>query len=154
MPATRKRCRGLWWPATEKNRTVKDKTTGADKEVVVQEKHTVPTLSPVAPDLIVSEGCPRTASWRGASCRQRFSPPAALNLAIGFAFQNLSPWRGQTSLAAHWSASWLIVAGMAVRYLADFGGMGLFAALRDRLMTLTYVVSVCVWSLRRHYSCR
>jgi O-antigen/teichoic acid export membrane protein len=69
---------------------------------------------------------------------------AALNLAIGFAFQTLSPWLGQPSLAAHWSAFWLIVAGMAFRYLADFGAMGLFTAHRDRLTTLTSVVSVCV----------
>jgi len=69
---------------------------------------------------------------------------AALSLAIGFAFQILSPWLGQPSLAAHWSAFWLIVAGMAFRYLADFGAMGLFTAHRDRLTTLTNVVSVCV----------
>jgi O-antigen/teichoic acid export membrane protein len=69
---------------------------------------------------------------------------AALCFAIGFAFQILSPWLGQPSLAAHWSAYWLIVAGMAVRYLADFGAMCLFTAHRDRITTLTNVVSVCV----------
>jgi O-antigen/teichoic acid export membrane protein len=69
---------------------------------------------------------------------------AALSLAIGFAFQILSPWLGQPSLAAHWSAFWLIVAGMALRYLADFGAMGLFTSHRDRLTSLTNVVSVCV----------
>jgi O-antigen/teichoic acid export membrane protein len=69
---------------------------------------------------------------------------AALSFAIGFTFQILSPWLGQPSLAAHWSAFWLIVAGMAVRYLADFGAMGLFTAHRDRITTLTNVVSVCV----------
>jgi O-antigen/teichoic acid export membrane protein len=69
---------------------------------------------------------------------------AALSFSIGFAFQILSPWLGQPSLAAHWSAFWLIVAGMAFRYLADFGAMGLFTAHRDRITTLTNVVSVCV----------
>ena len=69
---------------------------------------------------------------------------AALSVAIGFAFQLLSPWLGQPSLRAHWSAFWLIVAGLAFRYLADFGGLGLFTAHRDRLTTLTNVASVFV----------
>ena len=69
---------------------------------------------------------------------------AALSITIGFAFQILSPLLDQASLAGHWSAFWLIVAGMAFRYLADFGGMGLFTAHRDRLTMLTNVVSVCV----------
>jgi hypothetical protein len=69
---------------------------------------------------------------------------AALSLAIGFAFQILSPWLGLPSLAAHWSAFWLLVAGTAFRYLADFGAMGLFTAHRDRLTSLTNVVSLCV----------
>jgi O-antigen/teichoic acid export membrane protein len=69
---------------------------------------------------------------------------AALSLAIGYAFQILLPWLGQPSLAAHWSAFWLIVAGMAFRYLADFGAMALFTAHSDRLTTLTNVVLVCV----------
>jgi O-antigen/teichoic acid export membrane protein len=69
---------------------------------------------------------------------------AALSLSVGFSFQILSPWLGLPSLAAHWSAFWLIVAGMALRYLADFGAMGLFTSHRDRLTSLTNVVSVCV----------
>jgi O-antigen/teichoic acid export membrane protein len=69
---------------------------------------------------------------------------AVLSFAVGCAFQLLLPWLGQPSLAGHLSAFWLIVAGMACRYLADFGAMGLFTAHRDGLTTLTNVVSVCV----------
>jgi O-antigen/teichoic acid export membrane protein len=69
---------------------------------------------------------------------------AALSIAIGFAFQILLPWLGQPALADHLAAFWLIVAGMAFRSLADFGAMSLFTAHRDRLTTLTNVVSVCV----------
>lgn len=69
---------------------------------------------------------------------------AALSLAVGCAFQLLAPWLGQPSLVAQLSAFWLIVAGMACRYLADFGAMGLFTAHRDGLTTLTNVVSVCI----------
>jgi O-antigen/teichoic acid export membrane protein len=69
---------------------------------------------------------------------------AALSITIGFSFQILSPWLGQTSIGHHWSAFWLIVAGLAFRYLADFGNLGLFTAHRDRLTTLTNVASVFV----------
>ena len=69
---------------------------------------------------------------------------AALSIAVGAAFQILSPWLRQASLAGHWPAFWLIVAGIAVRYLAEFLGMGLFTAHRDQITTVTNVVSVCV----------
>ncbi|MDQ8728052.1 polysaccharide biosynthesis protein [Bradyrhizobium sp. LHD-71] len=69
---------------------------------------------------------------------------AALSIAVGSAFQIFLPWLGQPSLAADLPAFWLILAGMAVRYLADFAAMGLFTAHHDRLMTLTTVVSVGV----------
>jgi O-antigen/teichoic acid export membrane protein len=69
---------------------------------------------------------------------------AALSIAIGSAFQILSPWLGQASLAGHWPAFWLIVAGIAFRYLAEFLGLGLFTAHRDQITTVTNVVSVCV----------
>jgi O-antigen/teichoic acid export membrane protein len=69
---------------------------------------------------------------------------AGLSIAVGSAFQILLPWLGQASLAGHWPAFWLIVAGIALRYLAEFLGMGLFTAHRDQITTLTNVVSVCV----------
>ena len=68
----------------------------------------------------------------------------ALSLAIGFAFQAALPWLGKHSLATPLSAFWLVVAGMALRSLADFALMGLFTAHRDRLVMLTCVVSVVV----------
>ena len=72
------------------------------------------------------------------------SATVALSVAVGFAFQILLPWLGQPALAEHLPAFWLIVAGMASRSLADFGAMSLFTAHRDRLTTLTNVVSVAV----------
>jgi O-antigen/teichoic acid export membrane protein len=69
---------------------------------------------------------------------------AALSVAVGFAFQICLPWLGQPALADHLPAFWLIVAGMAVRCLADFAAMGLFTANRDRIMALTNIVSVGV----------
>ena len=72
---------------------------------------------------------------------------AALSIAVGSAFQILLPWLGQPALADHLPAFWLIVAGMAVRYLADFAAMGLFTANRDRLTALTNVVSVGVLAI-------
>jgi O-antigen/teichoic acid export membrane protein len=69
---------------------------------------------------------------------------AALSIAVGAAFQFLLPWLGQASLAGHWPAFWLIVAGIALRYLAEFLGMGLFTAHRDQITMVTNVVSVCV----------
>jgi O-antigen/teichoic acid export membrane protein len=72
---------------------------------------------------------------------------AVLSIAVGFAFQILLPWLGQPTLAQHLSAFWLIVAGMAARCLADFEAMGLFTSHRDRITTLTNVVSVGVLAI-------
>jgi O-antigen/teichoic acid export membrane protein len=72
---------------------------------------------------------------------------AALSIAVGFLFQICLPWLDQPALADHLPAFWLIVAGMAVRCLADFGAMGLFTANRDRIMALTNVVTVGVLAI-------
>lgn len=82
----------------------------------------------------------RTLAWRF----MQISAVAtlALSVVITSVFQIALPWLGQAALSAHLSALWLIVVGMAVRYMADFGAMALFAAHQDRLMTITNVVSV------------
>ena len=67
---------------------------------------------------------------------------AALSIAVGSAFQIFSPWLNQASLAGHWPVFWLIVAGTAFRYLADFLGVALFTAHRDKITTVTNVASV------------
>jgi O-antigen/teichoic acid export membrane protein len=67
---------------------------------------------------------------------------AVLGIAVGSAFQILSPWLKQASLAGHWPAFWLLVAGITFRYLADFLGLALFTAHRDQITTVTNVVSV------------
>jgi O-antigen/teichoic acid export membrane protein len=72
---------------------------------------------------------------------------AALSIVIGFAFQILLPRLGQPSLANHLFVFWLIIAGMGFRCLADFGAMSLFTSHRDRLTTLTSVVSVGVLAI-------
>ena len=69
---------------------------------------------------------------------------AALSTAVGFTFQVLLPWVAQPALIAQWSAFWLIVAGLAVRYMADFGVLALFTAHLDRLTTVTNLASVGV----------
>lgn len=69
---------------------------------------------------------------------------AALSVVVGVAFQVFLPWLGQPLLAQNLPAFWLIVAGMGCRALADFEAMGLFTAHRDRLTTLTNIVSVGV----------
>lgn len=69
---------------------------------------------------------------------------AALSIAVGIVFQILLPWLGQPALAAQWSTFWLIVAGLAVRYMADYGALCLFTAHRDRLTTVTNVASMCL----------
>ncbi|UPJ66905.1 polysaccharide biosynthesis protein [Bradyrhizobium sp. 191] len=67
---------------------------------------------------------------------------AALSTVIGFTFQLLLPWVAQPGLVTQWSAFWLIVAGLAMRYMADFGALGLFTAHLDRLTTVTNLASV------------
>ncbi|MET3970243.1 polysaccharide biosynthesis protein [Bradyrhizobium sp. S3.9.1] len=69
----------------------------------------------------------------------------ALSTAVGFTFQVLLPWVApQPALIAQLSAFWLIVAGLAVRYMADFGALALFTAHLDRLTTVTNLASVGV----------
>lgn len=67
---------------------------------------------------------------------------AALSTAVGFTFQVLLPWVAEPALVAQWSAFWLIVAGLAARYMADFGALALFTAHLDRLTTVTNLASV------------
>ncbi|MCS3501747.1 O-antigen/teichoic acid export membrane protein [Bradyrhizobium japonicum] len=67
-----------------------------------------------------------------------------LSTAVGFAFQVLLPWIAQPALVTQWSTFWLIVAGLAVRYMADFGALALFTAHLDRMTTVTNLASVGV----------
>ncbi|MDX3965454.1 MAG: polysaccharide biosynthesis protein [Bradyrhizobium sp.] len=67
---------------------------------------------------------------------------AVLSTVIGLTFQVLLPWVAQPALVAQWPAFWLIVAGLAVRYMADFGALALFTAHLDRLTTVTNLASV------------
>ena len=73
---------------------------------------------------------------------------AVFSAAVGGAFYTVLPFLKQpTSVADHLAAFWLIIAGMAVRNVADFGAMALFTSHRDRMMTLTSLVAVIVLTL-------
>ena len=73
---------------------------------------------------------------------------AVFSAAVGGAFYIVLPFLKQpTSVADHLAAFWLIIAGMAVRNVADFGAMALFTSRRDRMMTLTNLAAVIVLTL-------
>ncbi|WP_441279234.1 lipopolysaccharide biosynthesis protein [Tardiphaga sp. 172_B4_N1_3] len=82
----------------------------------------------------------RQLAWRF----MKVSAAASLILSGGIAaaFQLAFPLLGQSALTAYLSALWVIVMGMAVRYVADFGAMALFSAHQDRIMTITNVASI------------
>lgn len=73
--------------------------------------------------------------------RVSFIAAFALSAMIAAAFQVSLFWLRQPDLTAHISALWLIVIGMAVRYMADFSAMALFSSHQDRAMTITHVSS-------------
>jgi O-antigen/teichoic acid export membrane protein len=73
---------------------------------------------------------------------------AAFSIAVGCAFYVILPFLKQpTSIADHVAAFWLIMAGLAVRNIADFGAMVLFTAHRDHMMTLTNLASIIALTL-------
>lgn len=65
-----------------------------------------------------------------------------LGVATGSAFYLVLPYLKQAAASDFLVAFWLIMAGMALRNLADFGAMALFTAHRDRIMTLSNVAAV------------
>lgn len=65
----------------------------------------------------------------------------------GCAFVMLLPLIKQPAVGSHLGAFWLIMAGMALRNMADFGAMALFTAHRDRVMTLTNIAAVSLLAL-------
>jgi O-antigen/teichoic acid export membrane protein len=67
--------------------------------------------------------------------------------ATGCAFYVLLPYLKQPAVADYLAAFWLIMAGMALRNIADFGSMALFTSHRDRVMTLTNVSAAVVLTL-------
>jgi O-antigen/teichoic acid export membrane protein len=66
----------------------------------------------------------------------------ALSVATGVAFHLLLPFLRQPAAGDFLAAFWLIMAGMALRNVADFGAMALFTSRRDRIMTLSNVAAV------------
>lgn len=71
------------------------------------------------------------------------SATAVLSIAVGLAFYIVLPLLKQpTSVADYIPAFWLIMAGTAVRNVADFGAIALFTSHRDHMMTLTTLTAV------------
>ncbi len=64
------------------------------------------------------------------------------SIVTGCAFHMVLPFLKQPAVADYLGAFWLIMAGMALRNMADFGALALFTAHRDRIMTLTNVAAV------------
>jgi O-antigen/teichoic acid export membrane protein len=80
--------------------------------------------------------------------KNTISATAVFSVVIGGAFYIALPLlRQPTSVADHLAAFWLIMAGMALRNIADFGGMALFTSHRDHMMTLTNLTAVIVLML-------
>jgi O-antigen/teichoic acid export membrane protein len=79
--------------------------------------------------------------------RTTISATAVFTAATGCAFYVLLPYLKQPAVADYLAAFWLIMAGMALRNIADFGAMALFTAHRDRVMTLTNVTAAIVLTL-------
>lgn len=63
------------------------------------------------------------------------------SILTGCTFYLLLPFFKQPAAAHYLGAFWLIMAGMALRNMADFGAMGLFTAHRDRVMTISNVTA-------------
>jgi O-antigen/teichoic acid export membrane protein len=79
--------------------------------------------------------------------RTTIAATALFAAATGGAFSILLPYLKQPAVADYLVAFWLIMAGMALRNIADFGAMALFTAHRDRAMTLTNAIAVIVLTL-------
>jgi O-antigen/teichoic acid export membrane protein len=75
------------------------------------------------------------------------SATALFSAAVGCAFYIALPFLKQASVTDHLFAFWLIIAGMAMRNVADFGAMALFTARRDYMTTVTNLAAVIVLAL-------
>jgi O-antigen/teichoic acid export membrane protein len=79
----------------------------------------------------------------GKFMRTTISATVAFTVAVGCAFYIVLPILKQpASVADHVAAFWVIMAGMAMRNIADFGAMALFTSRRDYMMTLTSLTAV------------
>ena len=68
-------------------------------------------------------------------------------LLVGAAFEVVVPLLHQPLAAANMIGFWLIVAGLAAKCTADWGGLALFAARRDRIMTATNIAAAVAIAL-------
>jgi O-antigen/teichoic acid export membrane protein len=81
----------------------------------------------------------------GKFMKTTISATTVFSIAVGCVFYVLLPVLKQpTSIADHVTAFWVIMAGMALRNISDFGGMALFTSHRDHMMTLTNLAAVIV----------
>ncbi|WP_245283510.1 lipopolysaccharide biosynthesis protein [Bradyrhizobium sp. URHD0069] len=75
------------------------------------------------------------------------SATAVFSVAVGCAFYVVLPFLKQPSAADYQAAFWLIMAGMGMRNIADFGAMALFTSRRDKIMTFTNLAAVIVLTI-------
>jgi O-antigen/teichoic acid export membrane protein len=81
----------------------------------------------------------------GKFMRTTILATTVFTVVVGCAFYIALPFLKQpTSVGDHLAAFWVIMAGMAMRNIADFGGMALFTSHRDYMMTLTNLTAVIV----------
>jgi O-antigen/teichoic acid export membrane protein len=70
-----------------------------------------------------------------------------LGAMVAIAFEIVAPLLRQPLATENMLAFWLIVAGMCVRCIADWGAMALFSGRRDRIMTATNLAAVAALAL-------
>jgi O-antigen/teichoic acid export membrane protein len=95
-----------------------------------------------------SGGTPAHRLLTARFMKTAISATALFGAAVGCVFYIALPFLKQpASIADYVPAFWLIMAGLAVRNVADFGAMALFTSHRDRMMTLTNLAAVVALTL-------
>ena len=95
-----------------------------------------------------SGGTPAHRLLTARFMKTAISATALFGAAVGCVFYIALPFLKQpASIADYVPAFWLIMAGLAMRNVADFGAMALFSSHRDRMMTLTNLAAVVALTL-------
>ena len=95
-----------------------------------------------------SGGMPAHRLLTARFMKTAISATALFGAAVGCVFYIALPFLKQpASIADYVPAFWLIMAGLAMRNVADFGAMALFSSHRDRMTTLTNLAAVVALTL-------
>jgi O-antigen/teichoic acid export membrane protein len=88
-------------------------------------------------------GAPAHRQLTGAFMRTTILATTVFTVVVGCAFYILLPVLKQPTFIGNYvGVFWLIMAGMALRNISDFGGMALFTSHRDHMMTITNLTAV------------